>query len=431
LSASLHSATLAHVSKLWALVAVTACGASDPQQAPQVIVRDSAGIEVVTSHSAQWTDRSRWMLDTVPAASVGGDEGDPHQQFKTVTLATRLSNGRIGVVVGGELRWFDAAGKYVMTSLPAGDGPGEFRSIRHLHRRPGDTTVAEGVSGAIKIVTFAPDGSFVRERLLDPAKFTAATGSACCRGEMLPDGSFVTVTEDSTIPYSDTHRKPTEAGSRMRVTAPRHTRHLSRWMIVPPSLDSAYPAGINGNIEYVDVPGAELVTMIVHPFFSRRSYLAAGGTPLRIIMGTNPQYEIEVWTPQGRLERIARRSNGRRAPTEAEEKEAVAGIARQIEQQDSPLALDRAIASVLVPDSLPAVAGLFVGPEGEFLVQRNGFLPSHNAPLFDVFSASGRWLGSLRLPPRAKLLEVGTDYLLAVRLYEFDVPRVEAYRLRK
>jgi len=50
---------------------------------------------------------------------------------------------------------------------------------------------------------------------------------------------------------------------------------------------------------------------------------------------------------------------------------------------------------------------------------------------FDVFDRSGRWLGELALPPRTRLLDVGRDYLLGVRLDDDDVPHVEVYRLHR
>lgn len=415
-----------------AIAIASACARADLQSPNAVTVVDSGGTVIVRNYAPEWTESSKWTLDTVPIASVGGNENDPQQQFKIIDVATRLSDGRIGIATEGELRWFDASGKYLMTSMPRGDGPGEFRSIRKLYKLSGDTIVAEGSGGASKTVTFAPNGAFVRENRLDCERFKTIPGSINCAGELLPDGSFLTVDDDPTIPYNETHRKTIHLPDDVTTLGTGHVRQLYRRYITPPTMDGAYPAGIWGNIEYFQVPnGRQGTTTIIHPFYSRRSYLAAGGTPLRIVMAANPAYEIEIWTPQGKLERLVRRIPGLRVPNETEKKDAIASIAKQMEQRESPLTLGHVLSAIEAPDSLPAVVGLFVGASGEFFVQREGFLRSQKSHLFDVFNHEGRWLGELRLPPRAKLVEVGNDYLLAVRLHEFDVPHVEVYRLRR
>lgn len=62
---------------------------------------------------------------------------------------------------------------------------------------------------------------------------------------------------------------------------------------------------------------------------------------------------------------------------------------------------------------------------------REGNLSSHTLSLYDVFSATGEWLGEFRLPRRSSISEVGADYMLIVRLDDNDVPHAEVFRLHK
>jgi hypothetical protein len=48
-----------------------------------------------------------------------------------------------------------------------------------------------------------------------------------------------------------------------------------------------------------------------------------------------------------------------------------------------------------------------------------------------VFSAEGRWFGSVRTPPRFDVFEIGDDAVLGLRRTEFDVERVQVLRLER
>ncbi|MDZ4390301.1 MAG: hypothetical protein U0974_11310 [Gemmatimonadales bacterium] len=196
-----------------------------------------------------------------------------------------------------------------------------------------------------------------------------------------------------------------------------------------PDLETTHPLGVDGGIERFGVAVGTREEFVVHPFHSR-SYLAAGGTPMRIAIATNPNYRVELWTPTGTLERVVRREGGRRAPTLAERAAAPTLMKRYLEGVD-PATANTIMAEVPTPDSLPALVGLTVTPQGELLVQREGFLPSQVSSLWEVFDSSGRWLGELRLPARTRILSVGTDHLLVQRMTVDDVVLIEVHRLRR
>jgi hypothetical protein len=207
-------------------------------------------------------------------------------------------------------------------------------------------------------------------------------------------------------------------------------RPLSRFWIAAPALDTLYPLGIDAGLEQFGVelaPGQE--AFVMHPFYGR-SFVASGGTPLRIAIATNPEYRIEWWTPTGTLERVITRPGARLAPTDADRAGAVASLEKQYEQVD-PSVRRTLLAAIPTPDSLPAVYGMVITPRGELLVQRSGILRTQPISTWDVFAADGAFLGEIRIPGHLRLIEAGEDHLLAMRRTEDDAWLVEVYGLRR
>lgn len=386
--------------------------------------RDSAGVAIVTNWTQAWTAASSWSVDPRPITSIGGDESDPQQHFQYVQFARRLPDGRVVVAVGGELRWFGPDGKYLRTVPRAGSGPGEFREIGgvQLHR---DSIVLFGDFQYLKSAAYSRAGTLLRDSRVDYGRIQRLGNWTEGLLELFPDGSRTESRDDPAIPRTATNR-PRLNGD----PGPGLFREMQRLYLVPPALDTSYRLGILGGIEQFGVAGARQTRFYQHPFYTH-SYVAAGGTPMRIALVTNPAYSIEIWTPTGKLERIIRRPGGRRVPTTAEKAAAVSSFGEQLQERHDSSTPAAILARMPIPDSLPAGYGLVIGPDDEIYVQRQGTWALSGASRFDVFDRSGRWLGELALPPRTRLLDAGRDNLLGVRLDESDVPHVEVYRLRR
>jgi hypothetical protein len=386
--------------------------------------RDSAGVAIVTNRTPAWPARSGWSVDPRPITSIGGDEGDLQQHFQYVQFARRLPDGRVVVAVGGELRWFGPDGKYLRTMPRAGSGPGEFREIGGVQLR-GDSIVLFGDFQFLKSAAYSHAGALLHDDRVDYARIQRLGNWTEGLLEIFPDGSRTASRDDPAIPRTATNR-PRVNGD----PGPGLLRTLQRLYVIPQALDTAYRLGVFAGIEQFGVAGTRSTRFYMHPFFAF-SYVAAGGTPMRIALVTNPAYSIEIWTPTGKLETIIRRPTGRRVPTAAEKAAAVSSFGEQLlERHDSnnPAAI---LAKMPIPDSLPAAYGLVVGADGEIFVQQQGTWSVPGPSRFDVFDRSGRWLGELALPPRTRLLDAGRDNLLGVRLDENDLPHVEVYRLRR
>ena len=418
----------------WALIAavcsVAGCaGLKAPVEAGVTVV-DSAGTQIVNNVTPEWTDASRWRLDSVPTTRVGHDESEVQSQFRSIIGATRLANGNIVIAADNEVHLFGPDGKFIRTVASRGNGPGEFASGGSMLKLPDDSILVwqEQVGGERKIAIFGADGSFIREERPDADARRNLGPWHECQSMVLRDRSWLGCKSDSTIPVTATNRPSKLLENGFTSPGAGLLRQFQRWHLIPAKLDTTHPIGIDGGVEQFGVArNGGGVTFIVHPYYSR-SYIASGGEPLRIATLTNPDYSFEIWTPDGRLERIVRRVNGRRVPT-ADEKAALPELLskwniRREGQAD-------VAASVPTPDSLPAADGLRIGVDGHIAVARGRYLLTRQPWVYDIFNPNGRWLGELKFPTGVYLFELGTDYVLAVHFVDDDVPVVEVYPLHR
>lgn len=404
------------------------CAKGSSAPTADALVVDSAGVSIVTSRVPVWKKGEGWSIDSQPITVIGADERDPQQQWRWIEAAARFSNGNVVVGVEGALRLFGPDGRFIRLIGKSGDGPGEFQHVQGLLVLSGDSLRANDFMGR-RVATYSPDGNLVSDVRLDMARFQALGRWSECNFGLLPDGSRSGCQPDATIAASPTNRPSRMISEGYTSPGPGLLRQLHRIYVATPDLSAAYPLGIEAGIEQFGIATDKGEVFVVHPFYSR-SFVAAGGTPMRIAIATNPEYRIEVWSPLGKLEKVIIRDGGRRAPTQTERADAPASMVRDLERFGRPNQ-GEILKDVPTPDSLPAVAGLTLTPEGELLVQREGYLPSQTASLWDVFDPTGRWLGELRLPGHSRILSVGLDYLLTVRRTEDDAWLVEVYRLNR
>lgn len=395
--------------------------------------RDSAGVRIVENRAPIWTDNTRWKLDSLPLTSVGGDESDVQQQFKSISTALRMSNGNVVIASDNELSLFAPDGRFLRTLAGKGSGPGEFRTLQDVWRLDGDSILATQSlnGGGMKNVLIGPDGALVRDEQPNIDKYRALGSWSECMSLVLPDRSRVTCQNDSTIPLSATNRGNTIDARGNSSIGAGLLRRLKRQHVLSPSLDTSYALGIAAEREQFGVSlHGNYMGFSGHPLFTR-SMTAAGGSPLRIVTLMNPEYELQVWTPTGRLERIVRRIGARRATSEQERKDAMEEVLAMTRAESKDPVLLAAMAAIPMPDSLPAAVSLTVAATGEILVMREGFRPSQKESIYDVFESTGSWLGELRLPRHTRIVDVGQDYVVVIRNDDNDAPHAEVFRLRR
>ena len=391
------------------------------------MVRDSAGVVMVTNYRARWPDGGGWQVDSTPSTSLGGVEADSNQHWRYVEAAAQLSDGRVVIAVDGQLRWFAADGSHFLTTL-AGDGPGEFRHIAALYASAGDSLRVYDSRG-LKYAVFAPDGSLAYEHRTDTDKLRSLGRWTECANMYLADGARLMCQSDASIAVTASNRPNRSIAGGSSSPGPGHLRRLHRVWLVTASLDSAFPLAVGAGIEQFGVTTGDRTSFVLHPFYSR-SITAAGGEPFRIATALNPEYRIELWTPSGALERVIVREDARRAPNRDERTDAAAELRRDATFMNAS-ETDRIIGEVPTPDSLPAMSGITITPRGELLVMREGQLPSHTHSLYDVFDREGVWLGTIRVQGRRFIVSVANDTMLMYRISDDGVVLVEVYRYRR
>jgi hypothetical protein len=410
--------------RILAVVALAASGVAACAEGPDpafVSVRDSAGVKIVENRGEGDRPATGWVVSDAPTLRIGTRDGMPAEQFTAIGGATRLSDGTIVVLEESvsEVRFFDSNGTHLATRGGLGEGPGEFRYARGLVRGPADSIYVHAAATR-GLTVFTSEGDFARVDIPDFAElWSRFEANPSCRAmPLFADGTFLSC---AVAPELPTLESRVETGLRPR----------TGFRIVRLHRDTARAdmLGLWLGSQAFHIVEGPWRTARSHVFFPT-SHLAVGADPMRLYLARNPAYDIEVWDPDGKLLRRIRRLDARLAPTEDERAEGWQVLTGTMDEPFMSGALVRRIlADFPVPDSVPAVAGLTSGPNGELWVKRGPVLPSTTTSRFDVFDDGGVYLGEVTLGLPVELLEVGDDHLLAVFKDEYDIPYLLMYHL--
>jgi 6-bladed beta-propeller len=169
------------------LACTAACaGGSEPTQAADWTVRDSAGVTVVSNH---WDGSSRGCVTIAPDPTVTIPAGPAFPPLFRVRGGAVLADGRIAILNAGskQLLFFGGDGRFQRGVGRPGSGPGEFVDPRWLGHAPGDTLFVWD-AGLMRLTTFDGAGE-----LLGLHQVTAgdADGRPIAIGGRFDDGSFL------------------------------------------------------------------------------------------------------------------------------------------------------------------------------------------------------------------------------------------------
>jgi hypothetical protein len=398
------------------LLVPAACGAGTSDAANNSAVRDSAGIEIVENTQPGWRDADAWRLSDAPTLTMGGTEGDSAHEFFRVAGAVRLSDGTIVVANSGthELRYFEPDGELRHAIGRKGGGPGEFQGLAGLWRLPGDSLLAYDLMSR-RLSLFDAAGRHARDISTagsTPFAFFQITGR-------FRDGTYLAYMQSGMGP--DMMDRP---------------QGPARDSIIVFRLDSAgavtdtlgvFPAG-RVEVHHMEMLGRSFPMPVPAPF-SPGTTVGAGFDIAYV--GTNDTYEIRVLDPDGTLRRLIRKDQEPRAVTEAD-KEAYRTRMRELPSQNNPLMTQMrdAMAALEYPATLPAYGRLLVDADGNLWV--SGWHVAEDEPVpWSVFGPEGRLLGTVTLPARFTVREIGADYVLGQMSDETEIERVVLYRLIK
>jgi hypothetical protein len=386
---------------------LAAC-AGDGRGPPNISERDSAGVILV--------DHSRLALgvtcplDSVPAVSIGVEEGDEEYELYRVFGATRLTDGRIALVNQGtqEVRFYDSTGRFLIRAGRAGQGPGEFSDAFLLWRLPGDT-IYVGDYRPWQYLVFDGRGTYLRTIRPTPLGANPPEFSA-----VLDDGRLVLA--GRRIFGADLSFEPREVTVVLHDAAGILTDTVG-----------TFPNGRWGTVD------GKPTSVRVFPLFESFSRFAARGSRLLLSHSGTPELRLYRLTDRLRLERIVRWPAGDRRVTQddiAAERERIAAPYANLPPADRerllvPLISDRRP----VADAHPAFARVLLGGDGRIWIREYRRPTEPPSQRWMGLDSLGRFQCRLEVPLRTEVVEIGADYLLAEDEDRNDVERVLLYRL--
>lgn len=393
-----------------ALATMQGCdGNGDPGAADSFVESDSNGVAVFANRAPAWSEQVAWTVEPRPFITIVGGRQDTDHQLSDVVAALRQADGTIVVADRGSstLRWYDARGELVAKVGGPGNGPGEFRSMRWVGNTDGDTIVVW--DGFARRLSMFAQGAFIRE--VRP-EVPAPSGPIDVHG-ILRDGR----------PVAAAIAMPSAAETGVGILRPA----VPIWIL---SRDGAVERTLG---EFPDHAIAYRATAT--PGAISRDVIPLGPTTLiavgrdRIIIGDNATFGYQGRADDGRLLRIVRLS----------------GTPEPVTKEDLKAELDRRLAGAPpvpeiregirvhlegtpVPATKPFYERILVGPAGHVWLEREAANDALGAR-WEVISAEGRWLGSVRTPAAFRLTQVGEAFVLGVGVDENGVEDVLAFRL--
>jgi hypothetical protein len=396
------------------VVSLLASGCAGGVPVTDAVVRDSAGVTIVENAQAQSGSFETWSLGDSAEVTIGTLDGPPEQQLFQVRGLLRLPDGRIVVANNGtkEIRFYDSTGRFQFATGRDGEGPGEFRSLGNLYLT-GDSIVAPD-SRLNRISILSLDGTFARSFLLPRLE---------SRGER-----FTPITQLTGI-FGDGSMflrairifRSNELGSGLNRDSAEFY-YADRAGVAATTLGT-FP----GNDMFVKVDGRNVLARSL-PFGRSQSIAVAGD---RFYFGSGDAFKVEVYRPDGALERIIRFDRAPRAVTSADIEAAKNAEIAGSDNPEERASIESLYAEMPIPSTMPAFSGLRVDQDG------NLWVGSYRAPgeeeriTWTVFDESGRLLSELRTPVGFTPFQIGSDWALGRRMDELEIERIELYRLRK
>jgi len=375
------------------------------------ITRDSAGVAIVENTRGTWTETIGWSVPETPALVIGVAEGPPELQLFRVRDARKLPDGRIVVVNSGtgELRFFDAFGRYQHSAGRSGEGPGEYETLAWIRRFRRDSLLAYDL-GRWGGSVLDRDGTFGRSFRLAPP----STGALVLGFEVLPDGTVLGAAETQ------------PPGFALGLHRVQITFHLFR--------SDGELLGTLGPF-----PGRELYVQTLgggdrgprfagSPPFGRKPGATVRGDELCVALADT--YEIRCYDADGTVRQSIRRAMPPRPVTDTDFERYVATRLSLIEGEAQRRQWEPRIRSLPLPETMPPYDTLVVDARDNLWVRE---LPplSDGRQHWTVFDARGVMLGSVDLPEALRVTQVGDDFVLGIWQDELGVESVRQYALIK
>ena len=421
----LRKAFRVRVSRPAQIVFVAGLTSALPLQSSAQSVRDSMGIRIIDNQSPVLAGARSWRLSEQPILDIGPVGGEAAYEFSSIMGITRLSNGQYVVadMGSGQLRWFDAAGKFVRSAGRTGQGPGEFTQLMAVFSIRGDSLFAENGNDGVDL--FTPDG-----RYLDRVRPNLG-GSGTGRVPVSIVGAM-----DNGLLLAGPWTSLSKRAPRGEMGVDSTTRLLLRRDGTHVSTIGPVPNSVYGTA----------ATQTMRVAFSPRARFGTDGALVHAAFGSS--YEVQSYNTAGRLARIVRRSWTPKPISDAELtawKEHYA-VPERAEPNGEPLDRLRQLRvnnlqQMLISRTLPAYTDFIVDRTrgmwlrdarvSDFYVGSHLINNSNEPAVYSAFDSTGRWISNVTVPPGVRVMEIGADYMAGVKRDRDDVEHVVVYRLIK
>lgn len=381
-------------------------GCAELEEDSVLVVRDSAGIQIVENTGPIWGPDEGWRLSEKPVLTIGVATGAEEYELYGVVSALRLSTGEIAVACGGtyEVRFYDSTGVYLRTVGRQGGGPDEYNLMWKMWRLGTDSlALFDYLNNRITVLGLRGELGRTYIPAHPPGRSTTVPVGP------FSDGSFLG-RSDWGGAYSSTE------GVR------RETALLVRWSPEGDLLDTevSRPAWE----QYFRPLEGQFMT--AHPPFGRKNGLATSADGW--YFGSMDTYEIEYLSPQGNLQRVIRREFENRQVTPENREEWLRLGRERWSQMPAPVLEWRL--TMPFPETMPAYGTGWVTDEDQNLWIPEYKLPTEH-PSSAVFDPEGRFLGVVDTPVDGRITHIGRDFVLGVWTDETDTEQVRMYGLIK
>jgi hypothetical protein len=350
-----------------------------------------------------------WRLSAKPTFSVGAVLGPEDQVFGEVIGAARLSSGTVVVADGmaGELRYFDPDGKLLRRAGSPGEGPREFIHMIRVARCRGDTLfVADAQRTFLQVWT--PRATY--------AGIMDLSGLAAQGVEDLQPHIFA-CNDRGTMVFVDRRPAIPEGGG----DGP--TRSVVPIVVKRPDGSLFKLGNFQGQERYFyRHPGGG--SSGPRPL-GKRTLVAVGDS--LIYVGTGDAYEVALYSLNGQRVGTLRDSVDTRPITHELVDTYIDRVLGETEDAAKRRAARSRYEALKYPDRTPAYLDMLAGRGGRLWIE--AFRLPGDPQVWRVYTAKGKRVATVRMPPRFQLMEAGEDYILGVWRDGNDVEYVRMYGL--
>lgn len=375
-------------------------------------IRDSAGITISDNAGPRWGNQTLWTVAAEPEVAIGTVGGPEEYLLNEVQNAIRLGNGTIVVADGGSnrIRIYNGAGAHLRDIGGGGDGPGEFRMLGSVGRIRGDS-IAAWDARSRRITIFDPQGDFAGVTMVRdiPGLVVADHG-------WFADGSAL-ITPGISV-----------AGTRNAMPGDR--REPVAWLRAARGGTADTLTVLPGREEVVSRTGN---TVHIGPvLFGHDSHVFAAEDAF--YGGPSDLPEVQVWSADGRLQRIVRWDAKPRSVSTADRKWVREQARADRERRSALLGMaggpadQGEEAEPPSRDTHPYFDRIVVDTQGELWVRT--WAGYGGAQEWFVFDRNGAWQGTVSTPASLEITDIGEDYILGLSRDELDVQQVRLYRIR-